>query len=390
MAGLFGGVSRNPLADGFMARRSSLQVRLDQIAGFAVVLLLIVGCVLVLRPFFSPLLWAMVLTVSTWPAFQRLSAWLGGRRWLAAAIMTALLAAAFVLPLLLAGTRLADNLESLWTAFRLHFEGGPPSSPAWLDEIPWIGPAIAGRWQELVRSPQDIAALLQPALGPLKDLLVASGLSAGSAVLQVSMSVLSAYFFYRDGEVIAAYLRAAGERVAGEQALQFFTIAETTVRGIVYGTVGTAIVQGALALIGFVIAGVPAAFPLAFATFILALFPVGAPLVWIPTAIWLYYAQGIGWAVFMVAWGLLVVGGADNIVRPYLISRGSRLPFLIAFMGIIGGAAAFGFLGIFLGPTLLAVGLAVVRAWSLGEEEAVPAPGLADASGRSGVSPEGR
>ncbi len=364
-----------------MARSTlpSLGGRLDQIAGFAVVLLLLIGSVIVLRPFFSPLLWAMVLTVSTWPLYLRLCRWTGGRRALAAGIMTLLLGAAFVLPLLLVGTRLAENARILWEAVRLAFVNGPPEPPAWLPKIPLVGADLARYWQAVIGDPSRVGEILQPLLAPLRDLVLASGLTAGTAILQVSMSVLAAYFFYRDGATIGRYLRAAGERIAGEGALHFFAVGENTVRGIVYGTVGTAIVQGGLAVVGFLIAGVPAAFMLGFVTFILSLFPVGAPLVWVPTAIWLYYVEGIGWAVFMALWGALVISGADNIVRPYLISRGSKLPFLIAFMGIIGGAAAFGFLGIFLGPTLLALALALMREWSSPDEPASSASG--DAGG---------
>ncbi len=361
--------------------RPSLGGRLDQIAGFAVVLLLLVGSVVVLRPFFSPLLWAMVLTISTWPFYVRLTGWLGGRRSLAAGLMTLLLAAAFVLPLLLVGTRLAENVRTLWAALNLAFANGPPAPPAWLPKIPFIGASLAASWQALVEDPSRLTEILRPFLSPLRDLLLASGLTAGTAILQVSMSVLAAYFFYRDGATIGRYLRAAGERIAGAGALQFFAVGENTVRGIVYGTVGTAIVQGGLAVAGFLVAGVPAAFLLGFITFILSLFPVGAPLVWIPTAIWLYYVEGLGWSVFMALWGVLVISGADNFIRPYLISRGSKLPFLIAFMGIIGGAAAFGFLGIFLGPTLLALAMALIREWSSPDEEPgerPPAIGTAD------------
>ncbi len=355
--------------------RPSLGGRLDQIAGFAVVLLLLIGSVVVLRPFFSPLLWAMVLTVSTWPFYVRLSGWLGGRRSLAAGLMTLLLAAAFVLPLLLVGTRLAENVRTLWAALSLAFANGPPAPPVWLPDIPLIGTTLASYWQIVTEDPSRVAEFVQPFLSPLRDLVLASGLTAGTAILQVSMSVLAAYFFYRDGATIGRYLRAAGERIAGASALQFFAVGENTVRGIVYGTVGTAIVQGGLAVIGFLIAGVPAAFLLGFVTFLLSLFPVGAPLVWIPTAIWLYYVEGLGWGVFMALWGALVISGADNFVRPYLISRGSKLPFLVAFMGIIGGAAAFGFLGIFLGPTLLALAMALVREWSSPDEEPEPPAG---------------
>ena len=343
---------------------SELRRLLDRIAAFAVLAVLFAGTVLVLRPFFSPLLWGAVLSFSTWPAHRRLRTALGGRRSAAALLMTLALAGAFVLPLALVGTSLAGNARMLVEGAVRWLERGPPGPPAWLEGLPVLGPSIASYWREIATSPERILPLLQPLLGPLRDLAVAGGVTVGSALAQMSMAVLAAFFFYRDGERIGAHVRAISVRILGARAAHFLEVTETTVRGIVYGTVGTAIVQAALAVLGFLIAGVPAAFLLGFLTFVLALFPVGAPLVWLPTALWLYHASGWPWALFMLLWGGIVVSGSDNLVRPWLISRGSKLPFLVVFMGVIGGAMAFGFLGIFLGPTLLALALALLGEWS--------------------------
>ncbi len=343
---------------------SELRRLLDRIAAFAVLAVLFAGTVLVLRPFFSPLLWGAVLSFSTWPAHRRLRTALGGRRSAAALLMTLALAGAFVLPLALVGTSLAGNARMLVEGAVRWLERGPPGPPAWLEGLPVLGPSIASYWREIATSPERILPLLQPLLGPLRDLAVAGGVTVGSALAQMSMAVLAALLFYRDGERIGAHVRAISVRILGARAAHFLEVTETTVRGIVYGTVGTAIVQAALAVLGFLIAGVPAAFLLGFLTFVLALFPVGAPLVWLPTALWLYHASGWPWALFMLLWGGIVVSGSDNLVRPWLISRGSKLPFLVVFMGVIGGAMAFGFLGIFLGPTLLALALALLGEWS--------------------------
>jgi predicted PurR-regulated permease PerM len=125
------------------------------------------------------------------------------------------------------------------------------------------------------------------------------------------------------------------------------------------------------------VAGVPGAFLLGFLTLILAIVPGGPALLWLPASIWLYKHGATGWAIFLALWGLLVVGMADNVIKPYLIGRGSDLPFIIVLLGVLGGALAFGVIGIFLGPTLLAVGYTVVRDWTLAEPVvAVATPGL--------------
>jgi predicted PurR-regulated permease PerM len=137
-----------------------------------------------------------------------------------------------------------------------------------------------------------------------------------------------------------------------------------TIKSVVYGTIGTAIAQSILTALGLWLAGVPGALLLGFLTFFMALTPIGAPLVWIPASIWLFYMEETGWAIFLALWGIFVVGVADNFIRPYFISRGSDLPFVLVFLGVFGGAIAFGFLGIFLGPTLLAIGYEIVRDWT--------------------------
>jgi predicted PurR-regulated permease PerM len=143
-------------------------------------------------------------------------------------------------------------------------------------------------------------------------------------------------------------------------------VAGSTTKSVVYGIIGTAIAQAAMAAIGFWIAGVPGALLLGFLTFVLSLVPGGPPFVWVPVTIWLLYTDQPGWALFMAIWGFISISGIDNIIRPYLISRESRLPLLLVFLGVIGGVLAFGFIGIFLGPTLLALGFTLLMEWTVG------------------------
>jgi predicted PurR-regulated permease PerM len=133
---------------------------------------------------------------------------------------------------------------------------------------------------------------------------------------------------------------------------------------------GTAFVQAVLAGIGFWIAGVPGAPILAFITFFLSVIPIGPPIVWIPAALWLYHTGATGWAIFLVVWGVAVVGMADNVIKPLLISKGTNMPLIWVMLGVLGGALAFGFLGVFIGPTILAVAYALLRDWTIGSAHA--------------------
>lgn len=199
---------------------------------------------------------------------------------------------------------------------------------------------------------------------PLRNFALAGGGALAEGLLQLTLSVLIIFFLYRDGETLAARLNAAVGRIAGERGQHLVGVAGNTMRGVVYGIIGTAIAQGVVAAIGFWIAGVPAATMLGLATFVLSPVPVGPPLVWIPATIWLFYHGSTGWAIFMVVWGVAAVSSVDNVIKPLIISHGSNLPFILVLLGVLGGVIAFGFIGVFLGPTLLAIGFALLSDWS--------------------------
>ncbi len=167
-------------------------------------------------------------------------------------------------------------------------------------------------------------------------------------------------------------------------------VAEGTTKGVVYGVIGTALAQATLAAIGLWIAGIPAWLFLGFITFFVSIVPPGAPLIWLPATAWLVYNDQIGWAIFMGVWGFFVVSGIDNFLKPYFISRGSAMPLLLVLLGVFGGALAFGFLGVFLGPIFIAVGYTLVREWSAFEAppgDSVVLPGPPDCAERKRLTP---
>ena len=154
------------------------------------------------------------------------------------------------------------------------------------------------------------------------------------------------------------------DRVAGQNGRHLLRVAGSTVRGVVYGILGTSLVQAVLAAVGFLIAGVPGVSLLALLTFFASVVPIfGTTLIWLPVALWLFAQGATGWGIFMVIWGL-AVGNIDNFIRPLLISQGSSLPFILILFGVLGGALTFGFIGVFLGPTLLAVGFRLMDEWT--------------------------
>ncbi|MDH3638824.1 MAG: AI-2E family transporter [Gammaproteobacteria bacterium] len=350
------------------------QDRIEQIAQIAAVAVLVLGCMMVLRPFVTAMLWAAILCFSTWPAFLWVRGRLGGRHGLAALCMTLVLVSFLVVPLIALGATLADDVTVLVQNIRGLVSGGLPEPPAWLSGLPLVGETLNGYWKEFAESREKLAEFVQSNLLLARNSLLKGGLSIGEGIVQLSLSVFIAFFFFRDGETLVQTLRSGMDRIAGTRTEQLVAIVGDTTRSVVYGILGTAAVQGALAFIGFVVAQVPGAVFLSLLTFFLALVPMGVPLVWLPVTLWLFYQGAIGWGIFMGLWGIFVISGVDNVVRPYLISRGAKLSFLPVFLGVIGGVLAFGFIGIFLGPTLLAVGYSLLREWTT---RAATAPGEA-------------
>jgi predicted PurR-regulated permease PerM len=342
----------------------ALRSRLERSLAWGIPLALLAGCLYVLRPFVSPLLWAVVLCFSSWPIFGRLLKLLGNRRTLAAFVMMLAMVLIVLLPFLIVGLTLATNVEQLTTATRKWIETGlTPTPPAWLAKVPGVGERAADYWRSLAQDPKTLWADVESYVRPMSAWLLRTGFALGSGLLQLALSIFIAFFLFRDGAAAAARLSAGVERLAGEQGRHLLTVAGNTVRGVVYGILGTALLQAITAGIGFVIAGVPGAGLLALLTFFCSIVPVvGTALVLLPAALWLFHQGSTGWGIFMLVWGF-AVGNLDNVVKPWLISQGSDMPFILIFFGVIGGALAFGFIGVFLGPTLLAVGFRLVEAW---------------------------
>lgn len=338
--------------------------RTEQAVRLVALGLLIASCLLVLRPFLSALLWAVVLCYTTWPLYARLLRVVGDRRTVAAFAMTALTTLIILAPFAVIGISLSDDVQHVVESARQSMEEGPPEPPQWLGHVPLVGGSMRDFWRDLANRNAERIAQVRKWLEPVKSWMLDATLQFGRGLTEVGLSLLILFFLYRDGAKAAERLATASERVGGGPARSLLDVAGNTVRGVVYGIIGTALGQSVVAGIGFAIAGVPRAAFLALLTFFLSVVPFGPPLIWIPAAIWLFYQGSLAWGIFMALWGLLAISSIDNFIKPLIISRGSDLPFLLIFFGVIGGAVAFGLIGVFLGPTLIAVGFRVLTWWT--------------------------
>lgn len=339
----------------------------DRLLVQILLLALLSACVWVMAPFWSALFWGAVLAFASWPLMRLLTRWFRGRESLAALVLTLgwmLLVAA---PLVWLGFNLADHVRDA-TAFIKDVQvDGLPDPPTWLAGIPFVGERLVAFWTTIDQQGAAMITTLRPYLGQMGNWLLARSAQIGGGILELTLSLVFVFFFYRDGPRLAAFVLSLLERLIDERAEYYLELVAGTVQRVVNGVIGTAAAQAVLALIGFFIAGVPGALVLGIMTFLFSLIPMGPPLIWIPATAWLAWNGEYGMAIFLGLWGMFIVSGVDNFLKPYLISRGGNLPLVIVLLGVFGGLLAFGFIGLFIGPTLLAVAYSLLTDWVRGD-----------------------
>jgi predicted PurR-regulated permease PerM len=339
----------------------------EKALGLVLLLVLVVGCFLVLRPFLTAILLAVILCVSTWRPFRRLRYFLGGRQTLAALLMTVMIAGLLLLPLAALAANLADDVSQLAATIRSAIDQGLPS-PRWLGRLPLVGQEAERIWIRISQQGAELGPTLAPYLRPLRDWALQEGTDLISGTLQVVVGIALTFFLYRDGAYVERRLGWAMARLGGWRARRVLQTAGKTIVSVVNGVLGTALIQGVLLGLSFGMAGVPGAIVLGAVGIVMTLLPLGLIVLWLPAALWLMSDGHTGWAVFIMAWNGLVVGTLDNVLRPYLISRGVRMPMVLIFLGVLGGLLAFGVVGVFLGPVLLAVAQTLFQDWGHAHE----------------------
>jgi predicted PurR-regulated permease PerM len=336
-----------------------------RLAQVALVALLIIGCIAVLLPFIGAVLFAFVVWICTWSLYsERLLPWLGGRNSLAASLMTLLLILVMLMPMIFLTGSLISNGDLLIDELRPHFQKGlPVDAPDLLKGLPIVGAEIESNWHRVASNRAEFNALLNKLAVPARNFALGAGKVAFNGLLQLALVLFLLFFLYRDGQSIANALYVGARKLGGDLGAEMLDKTRGTVIGVMLGIVGTAAAQGTVAMIGFLIAGVPAAVLLGFATFFLSMIPIGPPLIWGSAAAWLYGEGQTAWAIFLVLYGLFVISSIDNFLKPWLIARGAGMSILLIALGVLGGILVFGFIGIFLGPVLLALGHMLFSRW---------------------------
>lgn len=338
-----------------------------QFVRLVVIAILLISCYQILHPFIPAIVFAMVVCISTWPLYLQLRKALRGNVTLASLLMIAGMIMLVIIPSTLLTFSLAENVTAIIDAVKVFMQQGSIEPPAWLKDTPFIGEELIRYWQGLMSGGKEAGMLLTGSLEPIKNFLLNLGNVIGKSLLQMIFAAFIGFFFYRDGEVLVQMLHnGVAKLLDGNLGAEPLEQIHNTVTGVVYGIFGSALAQAITAMIGFLIAGLSgsSAFLLGAATFFLSVIPMGPSLIWGGVSIWFLYEGSYGWAVFMMLWGFFVISSIDNFVRPYLISRGSNLSFLLVVLGASGGIIAYGFIGIFIGPPILAIGITLVQLWS--------------------------
>jgi predicted PurR-regulated permease PerM len=322
-----------------------------------------IGVLMIVKPFTTAILFGATLATAVWPVRQALVCH-GLRRGSAAALLLLLSLVLVVLPMLVVAPHLADQLSRGIQRIQSYF-AATPEQPAWINGTPLVGRRLAAAWDRVVQVQGDLRALAEPYTTNLELVTIAVARALADSLVQVILSLAVATMFWTNGDGLVAMLHDALRRLGGPIAERALDVAAGAIRGVAYGVVGTAAIQAVLLTLGLALAGVPGAAMLGFVGLLLAISQIGGPLlvlIWGAAAWWLFGQDYPAWGAFMIVWGVLV-STVDNFIKPWLIGFGMEMPMSLTILGVFGGFIAFGFLGLFIGPTLIAIMFTLLQAW---------------------------
>lgn len=342
----------------------------------ALISLLIIACLKVMQPFLGALTWAAIIAISAWPVYQGLCSRLNGRRKLSAFLIVVGLALALAIPIGLMVLTLADTVPHLTNPANDLTNAHLPNPPDWLGTIPLAGPGLLKLWAGIQTDLPGFIEKIRPTINKAALWALEGGATASISLLEIVLAIIISGILLINGMTLWSGAERIIVKLGGAPAGKLPDVIARTIRSVTTGVVGTALVQTILCVIGLFIASVPGALVLGFLCFIIAVAQMPTLLVWFPAAMWVMYTGHTGMAVFLLLWGFLLINTIDNILKPLLISHGAHLPLSIIFMGVVGGLIAWGIIGLFIGPTLLAVGFTVFSHWLKQDDPAIQAISL--------------
>jgi predicted PurR-regulated permease PerM len=326
-----------------------------------VIVLLIALCFTILRPFFSPVMWGIILAITLHPACRRLSGVLGGRVKLASAIITAVMLLGIILPSIQMVDSLVGGTKNINERIQRNEINVPPP-PDNIATWPLIGKSLKKEWLEASEDLEATLMRFEPQLNAMGLWLLKSAMDTALGLLQFALSIVIAGIFMVNARGSGKMAKDLFVRLAGERGANFADIANKTVHNVVKGILGVAVIQSLLAGAGFFVGGVPAAGLWAFLCLFLAIIQIGIFPVVIPVIIYMFSSADTFTAGLLTGW-LILVSLLDNFLKPILLGRGAPVPMLVIFLGAIGGFISMGFMGLFVGAVILSIGFKLFRVW---------------------------
>ena len=347
--------------------RRFLNLALEATLRIGLLALVAVWCFNIASPFLVPIVWGVIIAVAVDPGYTWVEKCLGGRRALAASLCTLLMLVVLVVPSALLAGSLVNGAQQMATALQtgsLHV----PSPPERVADWPLVGERLHEFWQLAADDIQAALAELSPSLKGFGRWLIGLAANAGLGLLQFTIAIVIAGVLLAHAEAGGRVTRAIALRLAPERGLHFADVAERTVRSVASGILGVALLQGLLAGVGFLAAGVPAAGLLTIVCIILGVVQVGVGIVLAPVVIYLFSTASTTTAVAFLAYAILIAP-LDNILKPFLLGRGVQLPMLVVFIGAIGGFIKYGIIGLFVGAVIFTLGYGLLLAWLYPKEQ---------------------
>ncbi|MDI2090263.1 AI-2E family transporter [Commensalibacter oyaizuii] len=325
------------------------------------------GCWLILRPLFSSILWAGIISFATWPMYVFLRKYVG--KVFASLLMTIFCSLCVVMPIIILTSAIIDDapkvLKMISSATAsINFV----SPPNWVQHVPVINKYLIKTWEQGAEHLLSIGDSLRPYLYDITRASLSMFLQTVGGFLQFVFALFISFFFWLSGDYLGEVLLAVVYKVAGPSSKKLVEMTNKTILGTVYGIIGTALLQGILTGCGLALFSIPEPVLLGGIAAFLSLFPIGAPVVWIPAVIWLIVNHHILSGILLLLYGIVFISGVEHIIRPMFVSSGNKLPYLLSVLGILGGVLAFGGLGIFLGPVLLGLGYSLTMEFSTANE----------------------
>jgi len=324
---------------------------------------LLVLAFMVMREFLLTLIWAFIIAYVAWPPYRWLKQRLNGNATISAAVMTTIIAAIIFLAAYWLADMLKDELQIAYQSLAVNFSRQQYQLPDSIRQLPWLGNYLQEWLDRLFNDLEGVITQLANSAKQWLGQFAAFLGGIGRYIIKLGVILVTVFFCFRDGHEAIQQLHQGLIQSLGKYLNVYLHAAGSTTRAVVYGLVLAALSQGIVAGLGYAVAGVQAPVLFGMITALLALVPMGATLVWMPIAIMLLLTDRLWPGIGLLLWGLLVISTVDNVIRPIVISGASRMPFLLVMFGVLGGLAAFGAVGLFLGPVILSVLLAVWKSW---------------------------